>query len=44
MSPFPTFYNPRLYARLRTAGVIMLGCIATIVVSLSALNFLLPEA
>ena len=44
MTPFPTFYNPALYARLRTAGGILLGCVATIVVSLSALNYLLPDS
>lgn len=44
MAPFPTFYNPALYARLRTAGSIMLGCVATIVMVFSAMNFLLPNA
>lgn len=43
MSPFPTFYNPALYARLRTAGGIALACLATIVVSLSALSWLTPD-
>lgn len=43
VSSFPTFYNPSLYERLRTAGGIVLGCVATIVVTLSALSWLTPD-
>lgn len=44
MSPVPTFSNPALYSRLRTAGSVVPGCLATVVVSLSAVSYFLPNS